>query len=180
MAYSTGKHGRADYGQWMELNPAALSGMIEGDGSLPLSAQRFASFVYVVNPSVTTISGSVSVDSVGIDGSSTVKVSGDQLKVFYQGAINALNNLNREVAYVTGQLNALISTSKNYSRIIRVDEVNNFLYEMKADIGTLSTDSYWQIKRVHNLSGNLEIEWANGSDSFTNSASGYQILPYTT
>ena len=47
MAYNTFKHGRAEYGQYMQVPDALV--VAEGTDSVALSAQRFAQYVYAVD-----------------------------------------------------------------------------------------------------------------------------------
>lgn len=49
MAYSTAKHGRADYGSWMQVPDATT--ITEGTDAIALKDQRFAQLVYMVNSS---------------------------------------------------------------------------------------------------------------------------------
>lgn len=49
MAYSTAKHGRADYGSWMQIPDATT--ITEGTDGIALKDQRFAQLVYMVNSS---------------------------------------------------------------------------------------------------------------------------------
>lgn len=67
MSYVPAKHGRAEYGSWMQVSDAmSLSGITEGSDSLALSAQKFAQLVYQINPVGITLSGDVEIGAVEI------------------------------------------------------------------------------------------------------------------
>lgn len=64
--------------------------------------------------------------------------------------------------------NAVESTS-NYTRQIDYDASNNPIYLGKANIGTLTSEAKWQIKKITYDANNnpTKIEWAGGNESFT-------------
>lgn len=58
------------------------------------------------------------------------------------------------------------SSSPNYTQ--RIDEASaTVTYIGKAQIGSSTSESVWQIKKLDSTSG-LVITWANGTDEFTN------------
>ena len=150
--YTTQKHGRAEYGRYMQIPEASLSGLVEGSDSIPLSAQRFASFVYSVNPSQISLSGAtINIDSVGIDDTGVVKVSGDQLKVFDKSVVDLLT---------------LANIKDNYSRVIQKRSTDTYIAH--APIGTPLSASNWRVQKI-DVDGNRQ--WAD-SGQFTQTASG--------
>ena len=166
MPYNSRKMGVAQYNSFVQLPSSFVPSVsaFEGPDSHSytlsgLSPVRYAELVYQVNAMPVTISGDVQVDSVGIDDSGTVQVSGDQLKVFDQEAIDAARQL--------------IMLGDNYSQIVKVD--GDFTYVMKAEIGLgTSAEAIWQIQRIYdNGSDTTEIMWADGNADFDNVAADY-------
>jgi len=142
--YQPSKHGRADYGKYMQVPWAVVSAMVEGDESKPLTEQRFAQLVYSVNPSQLNISGAtINVDSVGIDNSGDVKLSGDQLKTFDKSVVDAVNNL----------------VPSNYSSVIQTRGTNVFIAE--ANVGTSYATSGWRVQKIEETG---TTTWADGSN----------------
>jgi hypothetical protein len=136
--------GMAERQNKMQLTPSdviALTG-IEGDGGTTKD-KRFAELVYQVNTAPITISGDVVVDSVGIDDSGTVKLSGDQLKTFDQGVVDAVNNL----------------VPSNYSSVIQTRGTNVFIAE--ANVGTSYATSGWRVQKIEETG---TTTWADGSN----------------
>ena len=165
MAYkSNSDSGYAHSKCWMQIPSGTHDSITEGSEAAEISARNYAFLTYQVNASPITISGDVLVDAVGIDDSGTVKLSGDQLKVFDQEAIEAINNLS--------------FSTPNYSKIIEV--TGDFTYVMQAVIGSgTSGEAIWQVKRIYASGGETTIEWADGDDDFDNSASAYLSLAYS-
>jgi len=95
MGYDPSKHGKANYGKFMQLPASDISGIVEGPNSESYdTSARYAQLIYQVNPSPLIISGGViSVDSVGLDDTGTIKKQGDQLKTYDEGAISGLANV---------------------------------------------------------------------------------------
>lgn len=159
MAYNPDKHGRAEYGRFMQIPESILSGMVEGIENGDLLSQRFAQFVYTVNPSPIQISGDVVVDAVGIDGSGTVKLSGDALKTFDQAVVDAIENL-------------LILD--NYSRVVQ--EVGTDVYVAHARPGSSVANAVWRIQKVD---ADGSKSWVDGA-SFSQCATGdFSLLSYS-
>lgn len=97
--------GMAPRWSWMHMPSSEFSKITEGDETDDRRSRRYAQLVYQVNSPPITISGDVYVDSVGLDDTGTVKLSGDQLKVFDQTAIDqlvALNSKNTVLYSVSG------------------------------------------------------------------------------
>ena len=193
MPYNPNKHGRAEYGSYMQLPEDVISGMVEGDESKPLLQQRFARLVYTVNPSDINISGAqISIDKVGLKASDEVGVTSGALNVYDQGVINAINNKNITIDEVSlsgvslsgdqlkvfdqdlvDEVNQLrqenlqlhdLLIDKNYSRIIQ--DRGDDVYFAHAPIGTSTSTSGW---RVYKLDKDGSRSWAS-SGSFVNPA----------
>ena len=86
--------GFAERQSWVQVDDTTVPTLTGDEGTTTNNKdKRFASLVYTVNPSDINISGAeINVDAVGLNDSGTVKLSGDQLKVFDQGVIDAINN----------------------------------------------------------------------------------------
>lgn len=164
----------------------------DAQGSLR-TARNYAQMVYQVN--ATPISGTISVDSVGIDDSGIVQLSGDQLKVFDGQVLTELEQVNTKLdnlsAFVVNDFGS-VQLSGDMLKVFdgqvltQVEQVNTKLdsilvsdtysrivevlgtdtYIAHAQIGSLSTDSVW---RVQKLDTNGSRMWAN-SGLFTSSA----------
>ena len=145
--------GFAERQSWMQIDDSTIPTLTGSEGlSTNSKDKRFAALVYTVNPSEISISGAeINIDTVGLDDSGTVKVSGDQLKVFDGQTINQLIELN---------------IRDNYSRIIEED-TNGDVYFAHAPIGTSQTTSGW---RIYKLDDNGNRSWA---------ANGQFVLPAT-
>lgn len=71
-----------------------------------------------------------------------------------------------------------ITTLGNFT--LKIDEASSTVtYVGVAQIGTPASDSLWQIKRITIASSLTSIEWAGGSDSFTNSWDDRASLTYS-
>lgn len=165
--YNSRKMGVAQYNQYIQMpsgfvpslsgyeGPDSRSYILTGD-----SPTRYAQLVYQVNSTPMTLCGDVQVGSVGIDDSGSVKLSGDQLKVFDQEAVDKLTDLMNVIG-------------GNYSQIIKVD--GNFTYIMKSEIGVgTSADPIWQVQRIYDDNATTtEIMWADGDANFDNVAADY-------
>ena len=139
MSYNPNKHGRAEYGSYMQVPENVLSGMIEGDESKPLIEQRFARLVYSVNPTQISISGAqISIDKVGLKASSEVGVT--------SGGINAF------------LVNPQTSDEKLYSTIIQSRSTD--IYIAEAPIGTTYTTSGWRVQKIDE---NGNATWYNNA-----------------
>jgi hypothetical protein len=73
--YNPYKHGRAEYGSWIEVTPALSAD--EYTAILPLSAQRFAQVVFVSNSDSIAASLSGVVLNTDHPYSTIIKISGD-------------------------------------------------------------------------------------------------------
>lgn len=151
--YEPAKHGRAEYGSWMQL-PNATS-ITEGDESLPWEQQKFAQLVYNVAPTAVSAQISGMVDKVGILDTGTVKTCGDMLKTFVGGA----------QAFAT-----VVKTSST------VDA--DYTWVLKAPPGTPRSASAWQAMQVAVSGDDTLVTWAEGSDAFTFPATDPSSLNY--
>lgn len=156
--------GMAPRTSWMHMPSADFAGIPQGPDSQDPRTRNYAQLVYQINSPPTVISGDVVVDSVGLDGTGTVKLSGDQLKVFDQGVIAALADVS-------------LNIKSAYSTLVRVS--GDFTYVMKAEPGNLSGDGVWQVKRVRSVGSSIDVEWADGDSEFDNVAADYLSLPYS-
>jgi hypothetical protein len=105
--YNSCKHGRAEYGHYMQIPNGELSAILEGDDSIALLNQRFAILTYQVNTPPVVISGDVVVDSVGLDDSGMVGVTlGGDLQVFDQAVVDAINNISVSTSLSAVGINA--------------------------------------------------------------------------
>jgi len=60
-------------------------------------------------------------------------------------------------------------TEGNFTTYMDYDENNNPIYIGKAQIGTTTDSALWQIKKLNWTGSNLtSIQWAEGTDDFTN------------
>lgn len=154
---------RQNYMQINNTDVVAITGD-EGNNNIPVGNRKYAQLVYRVNPETIVISGALSANvvSVGLNADGTVQLSGDQLKVFDQEAVDGINALNTV-----------------YSTIVRSS--GDFKWVMKAKVGSgTSGDAIWQIKRVESDDdGNIDILWADGNTNYDNIASNYSSLTYT-
>jgi hypothetical protein len=125
--YQPTKHGRADYGSYMQVPWEAISGMVEGDDSKPLIEQRFARLVYSVNPTQLSISGAqISIDKVGLKTSD-------------------------EVGVTSGGINAYIVNSTDDNEIIFstiIQSLNSDTYIAEAPVGTSYATSGWRVQKI--------------------------------
>lgn len=137
------------------------------------TARNYAQMVYNVNPSTISLSGaSISINSVGLDDSGTVKLSGDQLKVYDQQAIDKLYDLETAINNISVSV-----TQSNYSKIVKTN--GNYMYVMDASIGSgLSGDAIWRVQRVYDDGNTVVVDWADGNDNFDNIAANYLSLTY--
>lgn len=127
------------------------------------TARNYAQMVYTVNPS-TIISG-----IIGIDGSGTVGVSGDMLKVIDTQAIDKLSNIETS-------LDSLVNN--RYSKIVKVS--GDYTYVMDASIGSgLSGDPIWRVSRIYDDGITVIVDWADGNDNFDNIAANFLSLSYS-
>ena len=153
MSYNTTKHGRAEYGSFMQVPSGVLSGIVqETDESLELQNQWFARLVYNVAPQSLSISGAtVNVDTVGIDGTGDVEVSGHQLRVLDQGVIDAINN------------KSISMTENIYSTVIqsRTTPSGDDTYIAEAPVGTSYATAGW---RAQKIDPNGTTTWADSSN----------------
>jgi hypothetical protein len=162
MPYQPSKHGRAEYGSYMQIPDVSLSGLVEGDESEPLIAQRFAKLVYSVNPSQLNISGAtINVDTVGIDDSGLVQLSGDQLKVFDQAVVDAINNIS------IGQT--------TYSSVIQTRGTDVYIAE--APVGTSYATSAWRAQKIDQTGTTTWADNANFSQPANIELSGLTYNP---
>ena len=129
--YESRQLSNAEYNSWVHLPESSLSGITQGADAQELVNRKYAQMTYQVNASPISISGDVIVDAVGLDGSGDVKLSGDQLKVSDQTAIDNLIELN---------------INQNYSRIIQ--ERSTDIYIGHAPIGTSEATSGWRIQKL--------------------------------
>jgi hypothetical protein len=140
MSYNTTKHGRAEYGSFMQVPSGVLSSIEqEMDESLELQNQWFARLVYNVAPQTLSLSGAtVNVDTVGLDDTGLVQLSGDQLKVFDQGVIDAINNKTISV------------TDNIYSTVIQTRTTPNGddTYIAEAPVGTPYSTAGWRVQKI--------------------------------
>lgn len=161
--YNPAKHGRAEYGHYMQIPNDELSNIIEGDDSIALLQQRFALLTYQVNSTPVQISGGLSanVTSVGLDANGTVQLSGDQLKVFDQLLINKVTDLQNIVVGLQSSVDVLSSQliQNNYSRIIQ--ERGTDIYFAHAEPGTSEATSAWRVQKVDDY-GNRQ--WADNGN----------------
>ena len=166
MPYNSRKMGVAQYNSHVQLPDNFVPTVSAFEGSdahsytlSGLAPVRYAELVYQVNAMPVTISGDVKVDSVGIDDSGTVQLSGDQLKVFDQEAIDTARQL--------------LALGDNYSQIVKVS--GDYTFVMKAEVGLgTSGEAIWQIQRIYdNGSDTTEIMWADGNTDFDNVAADY-------
>ena len=63
------------------------------------------------------------------------------------------------------------------NKALRLAESGNYTYIGKADIGSLSSDPVWQIKRIDETSG-LVISWADGDDLYDNIFDDYLTINF--
>jgi hypothetical protein len=121
MGYAPNKHGRAEYGSWMQLpNSQSIDGAIsEGDESLDIRQQKFAQLVYVVNSSD--------------GGGSTVDLT---------PIATALSN---QTSTLMTALNEMIIDS-TYSRIMQT--IGTDTYIAHAPRGTSPTAAGWRIQKI--------------------------------
>jgi len=167
--YNPQKMGRAQYGSWAELTDTQVATITasEGTDTLPLSAQRFASLVYQVNPSPVQLSGAVfDIGDVGIvdpiTQQETIVDSGGNLHVYDNSLETAINNLSSKLNIVSN------------SKIISAN--GGFTYIADAIPGSLSGSSVWRIKRID---ANGTTTWADGNANFDNAATDFAALTFT-
>ncbi len=157
MAYYPQKHGRAEYGGYMQVdNDLSIT---EGDDSVPLEQQRYARLVYQVNPTTIALSGATIGASVGIDGTGAVHVTSNQLMVSDATVATAVDEL---------------IVSNTYSKLVISNAT--YRYDMYAAPGSLSGNAVWRISRTDAGGSRL---WADGNANFDNVASNYSGLTYT-
>ena len=154
MPYDPTKHGRADYGKFMQIPESSLSAIIEEDSTESYDPNaRYAIYTYNVAPTTLNLSGDIAIDSVGIDGTGLVKISGDQLKVFDQGTIDAINNSSSSIIASLSE----VIIDKNFSRVVQ--ERNCDSYFAHAPVGTSLSETKW---RVYKLDEYGNRTWAGG------------------
>jgi len=170
MSYNVNRDsGFAERQSWMQIENSEIPALtaIEGNGGTNKD-KRFASLVYQVN-AVSGGGGTASI--VGINGTGTVKLSGDQLKVFDQAVVDAINNRSTTVSLSAVGLNAdgdvqlsgdqlkvfdqqtinhliELNIDKNYSRVIQ--SRGNDVYFAHAPIGTSTSTSGWRVQKIDN------------------------------
>ena len=171
MPYEPGKHGRADYGSFMQLTPSQVAAIAEGADTPPLTAQKFANLVYQVNPTPVVITGGISIGDVKI-----IDVSGHMVEVTPSGAMQVHDK------EVVDAVNALSSEfERKYSQIVRVS--GDLTFVMKAEPssgGIVSGDPVWQVFRIsEDNAGNLDMMYADGDRRFDNIAANYATLTYS-
>lgn len=164
MSYNSKQNGAANYNSWMHLTSGQLSGISEGPDNENFKTRRYAQLVYQVNKTPINVTGTVEVDTIGIDETGTVKVSGDQLKVFDQESINLLNNVYTELQ--------VANIEATYSRVIQ--EVGTDTYMAHAPAGTSISASGWRAQKIDN-DGNRQ--WAS-SGQFNQPAITLSALTY--
>ncbi len=139
MSYTAAKHGRAEYGSFMQVPSGTLTGIQqELDESLPLANQWFARLVYNVAPQTLSISGAtVNVDTVGIDSTGEVGVttSGD-LNTHDRGVIDAINNKNFAENIYSSVIQSRSTTS------------GKDVYIAEALPGTSYATSAWRVQKI--------------------------------
>ena len=158
--YQPSKHGRADYGSYMQVPWEAVSGLVEGDESKPLIEQRFARLVYSINPTQLNISGAtIAIDEVGLKASDEVGVTSGGLNVHDASVLNAINN---------------IAFSENvYSSVIQ--ELSGDTYIAEALVGNALSASAWRIQKIEAIGTTTWVDAAN----FTQAATGdFSLLTY--
>ena len=146
MSYDSTQSGRANYNSWMHIPQSTMSGIVEGIVSEDLITRKYAQLTYQINALPITISGDVLVDSVGIDGSGTVQLSGDQLKVFDQSSIDRLTEINY---------------NQNYSRIVQ--ERSTDIYIAQAPRGTSDATSGWRCQKLDEYGSRSWVDTGNFS-----------------
>lgn len=174
MAYNPHKHGRADYGSYMQLTNAQAA-ITEGSDSLPLTAQKFANLVYQVNPTPISISGGISIGDVTIKDQ-----DGHYLQISPSGQMQVEDSALTKA--LTSETQAIIDVlASKYSQIVKVD--GEYTYIMKAfpsSGGITSGAAVWQVYRVHeDNAGNFEVMYADGDHNFDNIAANYLTLTYS-
>lgn len=174
MPYNPNKHGRADYGSFMQLTSSQVSTMVEGVDNLPLTAQKFAHLTYQVNPSPISFSGDITLGAVEIK-----DALGNMASVTPVGELYVIDETVAEaIAKLSGAMENLVAPS--YSHIVRV--VGDYTYHMQAlpsnGVKT-SGDAVWQVSRTRSdVSGNVEMMYADGNTLFDNIAANYLSLTY--
>jgi len=158
MSYNPFKHGRAEYGGYMQVPDAQV--ITEGTDAIPLSAQKFAQLTYQVNPTTVALSGVTIAASIGIDGTGTVHATaGNELMTSDATSHTALTEL---------------LVDNTYSKIVTT--VSGYTYTMFAPAGTSSGAPSWRISRTDAAGSRM---WADGDADFDNAASGFAALTYS-
>lgn len=143
MPYDVNKDsGFAPMKAWVQLPTSAFIAIPQGAATDEASARSYALLSYQVNSPPVTISGDVIVDAVGLDDTGTVKVSGDQLKVFDGAAVAALNNM-----YLSGGIHSTLYDKDGHPIISR--EFNNEHFLSTTNLQTVRTST------VNSTTGNL-------------------------
>ena len=161
MSYDSRQNGAANYNSWMHIPSGDYAAIEQGANNENLKQRNYAQLVYQVNPTPINISGDVIVDSVGLDDSGTVKVSGDQLKVFDQSTVDELRELNNQITELQSTVTTLTSQIVNtdYSRIIQ--EYGEDTYIAHAPVGTTIDTSGWRVQKIDEFGSK---SWAGGGD----------------
>lgn len=185
MAYVPAKHGKAEYGSWMQLPNAIATALpsIEGTDDIDFREQKFANLVYVVNPTdigggsggggitdlqiaqiTNAISNQTTAITSDIDNAPIIEAIGDQTTTV-DSAITTQTN-----ALTPGLTELIIDNT--YSRIIQT--IGTDTYIAQAPRGSTQSASVW---RVQKIDANGSRSWA-GTGTFNQPANSVETLTY--
>jgi hypothetical protein len=135
MAYTPAKHGRAEYGSWMQVSNTLATALptVEGDDSVDLKNQKFANLVYIVNPA-----------DVG-GGSGSGGISDIQLAQLTSAISTQTTSLSGKIDDVNSQLITLDSdltsaiSAQTTTLSGKIDSTNTALATLDTDIKATTT-----------------------------------------
>lgn len=150
MAYEPGKHGRAEYGSWMQIDKDLADAITSIEGAdasnYTLKEQKFANLVYVVN----------SADMGGGSGSGGITdLQIAQLTTAISNQTTAITNDIDNTPVVNAldtQTNALspglteLYIENTYSRVIQTDGTDTYIGQ--AERGHQLTDLVWRVQKI--------------------------------
>jgi hypothetical protein len=168
--------GMAERNSYVQIPSADFFAIPQGSSTDPCSARRYAQSVYVVG-------GDIGVDLSG----STIEVDTAALEAINTGISALTQDIYEKICVVDATLSAISGSTQivaqnntDYSSIIRVSGTDpSFTWIAKATPGSDPNDSVWQAKQIFEAGSDVDIQWANGSSTFTNPASALSALTYT-
>ena len=183
MPYNECKHGRAEYGSWVQVPSADYAAITQGaDSEGELKDQHFARLVQVVGGiSLSAGDISVSADNSVLEAILT-SISGDteQLVIDVASIETLISAQSTYLESISATNDIIAEANTEYSSIIRVSGTDpKYTWIMNAQPGSDEGDSVWRIKRVYESGENVDIQWPNGDSTFSYPSTAYLSLGYT-